>query len=301
MFVCCCSFASRFRLCFMPVQGNATVQERSFFHIPDPVRLEGSVPACHHLFVTRESRQSKWPPMAVVEIERLKAAIAALGDSTAYANPLKEALRVGQPRASIRPVEERVESCKLFLERARKRVERAQAFVDRGSGTESSVRGRGGRGRSEVRETLGRGGHCRCSYSCLSAGDRTSGTDQCVCVGTRRSACSPSDPWNPQRSSRYVDGRPSPVSRTSHPMPTSDMQDLAGWMSQRNCELRNAMEFGDHLLVAKIGSLVGQGASLFSTAGSRRANGGEGQVVIDVESNRRGRRETSVCDRRQCK
>ena len=65
-------------------------------------------------------------------------------------------------------------------------------------------------------------------------------------------------------------------------MPTSDMQDLAGWMSQRNCELRNAMEFGDPLLVAKIGSLVGRGASLFSTAV---------RDVIDVESDRRGRRE----------
>ena len=61
----------------------------------------------------------------------MKAAIAALGDSTAHANPLKEALRVAQARASVRPVVERVESCKLFLERARKRVERAQAVVDR--------------------------------------------------------------------------------------------------------------------------------------------------------------------------
>ena len=33
---------------------------------------------------------------------------------------------------------------------------------------------------------------------------------------------------------------------------------------------------------------------------SRRVNGGAEQVVCDVESDRRGRRETSVCDRRQC-
>ena len=64
---------------------------------------------------------------AVGEIERLKAAIAALGE---HANPLKEALRVAQARVSVRP-EERVESCKLFLERARKVMERAQAVVDR--------------------------------------------------------------------------------------------------------------------------------------------------------------------------
>ena len=82
---------------------------------------------------------------AVGEIERLKAAIAALGDSTAHAIPLKEALQVAQTRASVRPVEERVESCKFFLERAKKCVERA----------ESSVRGRGGRGRSEEREAFG--------------------------------------------------------------------------------------------------------------------------------------------------
>ena len=37
-------------------------------------------------------------------------------------------------------------------------------------------------------------------------------------------------------------------------------------MSRLFCERRSAMEFGDPLLVAKIGSLVGQGASLFSTA-----------------------------------
>ena len=51
------------------------------------------------------------------------------------------------------------------------------------------------------------------------------------------------------------------------PMPTSDVQDLAGWMSQRNCELRNAIEFGDPVLVAKIGGLVGQGAALLSSIG----------------------------------
>ena len=42
------------------------------------------------------------------------------------------------------------------------------------------------------------------------------------------------------------------------PMPTNP-QDLEGWLSDRNCELRNAMEFGDVGLVALIGGLVGQG------------------------------------------
>ena len=52
------------------------------------------------------------------------------------------------------------------------------------------------------------------------------------------------------------------------PVPTSDAQDLAVWMSRLNCELRNAIVFGDPVLVAKIGGLLGQGASVLSTLGS---------------------------------
>ena len=54
---------------------------------------------------------------AVGEIEMLKTTIATLGDSTAHANPLKEALRVVQPCAS-----HPMESCKFFLECAKKHV-----------------------------------------------------------------------------------------------------------------------------------------------------------------------------------
>ena len=44
------------------------------------------------------------------------------------------------------------------------------------------------------------------------------------------------------------------------PMPTFDLQDLEREMCDRNCDLRNAMEFGDSSLISKIGGLVGQGA-----------------------------------------
>ena len=80
------------------------------------------------------------------------------------------------------------------------------------------------------------------------------------------------------------------------PMPTSGVQDLAGWMSQRNCELRNAMEFGD-----PDWQFGGTRGKFVFHGGSRRVTGGAEQVVCDVESDRRGRRETSVCDRMQCK
>ena len=81
-------------------------------------------------------RQVSKPPEkvaadAIGEIQRLQAAIAALGDSTALVKPLQEALRVAQARASVHPIQERVDSCKLFLERAEKRVQRAQEVIDR--------------------------------------------------------------------------------------------------------------------------------------------------------------------------
>ena len=45
------------------------------------------------------------------------------------------------------------------------------------------------------------------------------------------------------------------------PMPSTDLQELQGWLSERNCELRNALEFGDTTTIAKLGELVGQGTS----------------------------------------
>ena len=50
-------------------------------------------------------------------------------------------------------------------------------------------------------------------------------------------------------------------------MPTTNVQDLEGWLSDRNCDLRNAMEFGDSSLMAKIGLLVGQGATQLGQLG----------------------------------
>ena len=51
----------------------------------------------------------------------------------------------------------------------------------------------------------------------------------------------------------------------SSPMPFSNRHDLQGWMSERNCDLRNAMEFGDSVLISKVGALVGQGAAQVET------------------------------------
>ena len=60
--------------------------------------------------------------------------------------------------------------------------------------------------------------------------------------------------------SRGLDGRCS----DGPPMP-GDRQDLEGWLSCRNCELRNALEFGDAATVARVGALVAQGFAKMAT------------------------------------
>ena len=41
----------------------------------------------------------------------------------------------------------------------------------------------------------------------------------------------------------------------------SSVQDIEGWLSNRNCELRNAFNFGDSATVARVGALVAQGSA----------------------------------------
>ena len=45
----------------------------------------------------------------------------------------------------------------------------------------------------------------------------------------------------------------------------NNLQDLEGWLSNRNCELRNALEHGDATSIAKLGTLLSQGAALLAS------------------------------------
>ena len=161
--------------------------------------------------------------------------------------PLQEALRAAQVRASVPPIQERVDSCKLFLERARKRVHRAQEVIDRAHEQKA------------VYETEVAEGEARLAK--LMAEAAFAQTPPVVLPQVSAPTIIPNDAqgtWMGGGPHRFED-IPS--------MPTSNVQDLAGWMSQRNCELRNAIEFGDPVLVVKIGGLVGQGAALLSSIG----------------------------------
>ena len=69
----------------------------------------------------------------------------------------------------------------------------------------------------------------------------------------------------------------------------NNRQDLEGWLNDRNCELRNAMEFEDVGLVAHVGGLVGQGATQLGLLGSspRCAHGWPISISSHVKFDRR--------------
>ena len=56
-----------------------------------------------------------------------------------------------------------------------------------------------------------------------------------------------------------MDGRWSTSLESIPPIPMSSVQDVEGWL--RNCEVRNALEFGDSTTVARVGVLVAQGSA----------------------------------------
>ena len=85
-----------------------------------------------------------------------------------------------------------------------------------------------------------------------------------------------------------------PPSAKNIPAMPNDRQDLEGWLNDRNCELRNGMEFGDVGLVAHIGGLVGQGATQLGLLGRDRDVPVDGQSrsvlmssLIDDQAKRR--------------
>ena len=96
-------------------------------------------------------------------------------------------------------------------------------------------------------------------------------------------------------------GNGPPPAENIPPMPTNP-QDLEGWLSERNCELWNAMVFGDVGLVALIGSLVAANlAGLIEDQAKRRCLGagpasvaGRGIGHSDLTNSRYGLRGVRV-------
>ena len=146
------------------------------------------------------------------------------------------------------PVAERVEACKKFLERAKRRVARAEEVINRAQ--EQRVINM-----EEVEEAEKR-------MLVLQAEAAHPPPSSLPEVGELQRQIAELIRERDLLRQSVSTGVPNDIPDLTNvlPMPTNP-QDLEGWISNRNCELRNALEFGDVASTAKIGTLLSQGAA----------------------------------------
>ena len=135
------------------------------------------------------------------------------GENNVHAKPLVEALKAARAKSPVPPVSERLTSCWNFLERARKRVTRAEDLIARAVEQKTVFM-------QEVAEAAPPSELQRRIEELVRERDALRVPMQGV--------------W-------CADGPPSDA---IPPMPSADLQELQGYLSERNCELRNALEFG---------------------------------------------------------
>ena len=190
---------------------------------------------------------------ATEEVHRLEAALSALGEGNPLAKPLVEALRIARSKAKVLLLEEQIIACKHFVERARKRVSRVEAVISRALEQKVVFE-------KEVQE-----GEARLQQLEESQSQRTGDAAASVTELQRRIDDLTRGRDSLRAAPRVLQGvwmaDSPPVVESIPPIPMSSVQDIEGWLSNRNCELRNALEFGDSATVARLGALVAQGSA----------------------------------------
>ena len=92
-----------------------------------------------------------------------------------------------------------------------------------------------------------------------------------------------------QPGNREFGARTDPSIKEIPPIPVS-VQELGGWISERNCDLRNALEFGDFTTVAHIGSLLSQDVSQLASVPRNIPVEGQSQTsMMETLTRRLGR------------
>ena len=176
-----------------------------------------------------------------------------------------EALRVARNKTKLPPIQEQVESCKSFIERARTRVLRAKAVTDRAIEQKAVCEKEVADGELRLEALQAQGANPPPPVVSSLVSELQQKIDTLV---EERDALRPCpDEVGVHKNSDKWTGQGPPSLENIPPMPTTNVQDLEGWLSDRNCDLRNAMEFGDSSLMAKIGLLVGQGATQLGQLG----------------------------------
>ena len=198
---------------------------------------------------------------AIGEIKSLEAAIDLLGPASVHAKPLLTALKAAQERSKMGPIQERLGSCRQFVERAKKRVLRADEVIARA--VEQKAIFEAEVAQAEQRIVLLQAEAAATTPAVVPEPAQVKELQTQIDLLVRERDALKSAPGRQvgggEESATWMGSGP-PCVENIPPMPTFGLQDLERWMCDRNCDLRNAMEFGDSSLISKIGGLVGQGA-----------------------------------------
>ena len=245
-----------------------------------PIRSLGRKAPNHETprsFLRISHRQPSRPPEQVVaeaneEVLKLEAAVRALGgESSVHAKPLVEALKAARAKSRVLPVTERLVACRNFLERARKRVARAEELIAKATEQKSAFV-------LEVQEAEERLQQLEAEAAKPAPPSVPTVTElqrRIEELVRERDALRVNVPMHGVWSG---DGPPS--IDAIPPMPSSNLQELQGWLSDRNCELCNALEFGDNTTIAKVGALVGQGTAAMSSLAAAGTVDGPSRSIL---------------------
>ena len=175
-----------------------------------------------------------------------------VGEGNPLSAPLQAALRSARTKSKVLPVNERIEACKKGLVRTEAVIAKAQE-------------------QKAIFETELRDGEAwLAQLQSLSEEQRGQPVGPSVIKLQRRvdqlvQECDALKAKPPRKElpGVWTDGVP-PNLQEVPPIP-GDRQDLEAWLSCRNCELRNALEFGDAATMARVGALVAQGSAKMAT------------------------------------
>ena len=190
---------------------------------------------------------------AIADVSRLESAISVLGEDNPHARPLLDALRVAKTQATVPPIHDRIKACKAFLDRARKRVCRAEAVIASAVEQKMIFDGEVADGEKRLQELLEEEVNVPVPVPSPRVAELQQQIDDLV---RERELLRASQTRIPRE-------QPGEWCADCPPVPL-DHAELEGWIIERNCDLRNALEFGDAATISQIGNLLSQGITQFA-------------------------------------
>ena len=210
---------------------------------------------------------------AVAKVERLQKALDASGGLGPKVDAIKRALKKAQEVARERPIAELIKECKEFIDRSTKHISKSKTDLETETGLLEDSRARLTRLEAQAPPVgdpvVAEGAQVLTLQQMVNQlkGERDSLSQE-----LRRSRAVKARAWC---------GEGPPDVSVIPPIP-DHLQDLEEWMNGRNCELRDALEFGSPEVVGCVSTLLAQGASRM--ASMRKGAAAQELVAMDLQN-----------------